>query len=167
MTAEQYAYSPSFLPLQIWNFLRTNELRTEMDLLKDKVENMRKRMGLELFDDLNEFGNVVSPSSYSSSATDPCSCTVIVPACPPPTCTPGTAEAETSRGALQPRIYHFWCSASVFYGGFNSPLLSSALHSQHFKRALAVHLQARRSPLNKLKFTAGLNGNEHQLQLGV
>lgn len=49
---------------QIWNFLRTNELRTEVDLLRDKVESMRKRMGLELFDDLDDFENVVSREEH-------------------------------------------------------------------------------------------------------
>ena len=31
-----------------------------MDLLRDKVENMRKRMGLDMFDELEDFENVVS-----------------------------------------------------------------------------------------------------------
>lgn len=31
-----------------------------MDQLKDTLENMRKRMGLEMFDDLDEFENLVS-----------------------------------------------------------------------------------------------------------
>lgn len=37
-----------------------------MDQLRDKLESMRKRMGLEMFDDLDEFENVVSAMNISS-----------------------------------------------------------------------------------------------------
>lgn len=45
---------------QIWNSLRTSELKNEVKELKDSLEELKRRIGFDMLDDLEEFENAVS-----------------------------------------------------------------------------------------------------------
>lgn len=46
--------------MQIWNTIRTTQLAQEMEQLRDALDEMKRRIGFDAMDDLEDFENSVS-----------------------------------------------------------------------------------------------------------
>lgn len=58
-------FSPSTLHLQIWQTTRVQRLESDLACLKREVESLRKRLGINYLEDMNEFQKEVSPVKLS------------------------------------------------------------------------------------------------------